>query len=252
MIHIFSAIECEASAFRHLVSDDLEIVITGIGKINAAFAVGRTFPNGLSRNDLKNDVVINIGTCGSKDHHGIFLVNKITDEATGRDYYPDVIRVSGLNEACLITSDNIVTDPAPGFLYDMEASAVFHAASRLISPDRIIFLKMVSDSGDAESVTKDDVIRLTESHIDTIESVIEQVRNGIGISYPSVNEKIYERLHATSSMKVQIDELIDFAASLGIDGITLFDEAEAGADLLTKNGAKEVIARVRDILTHLC
>lgn len=252
MIHVFSAIECEAAPLRHLVSDDLEIIITGIGKINAAFAVGRTFPNGLSRNDLKNDVVINIGTCGSKDLTGIFSVNKITDESSGRDYYPDMIRVSGLNEASLITSDKVVTDPEPGFLYDMEASAVYHTASRLISPDRIIFLKLVSDSGDAGSVTRDDVIRLTEDHMDTIESVIEQISRSISIIVPEDNENIYKRLHATSSMKVQIDELIDFARSLGIDGKKLFDEAEAGSDPLTKAGAKEVIARVRDVLTHLC
>jgi hypothetical protein len=250
MIHIFAAINCEVNALRHLVSDDLEIILTGIGKVNAAYAVGRTFPAGLTRQDLANDVVINIGTCGAKDMHGLFLVNKITDDATGKDYYPDMIRVSGLPEAPLITVDNVKTDPKPGVLYEMEASAIYQTCSKLISPDRIIFLKMVSDAGDVDGVTEEFVNSMVESHLPKIEELINNIRESIGTSAVKNNDDLYELLKASASMKVQIDELMRFADSLGVDGRKLFDEAGAG-EVTSRAEGKEVVARVRSILTHL-
>ena len=248
MIHIFAAINCEVNALRHLVSDDLEIILMGIGKVNAAYAVGRTFPSGLTRQDLANDVVINIGTCGSSDLHGLFAVNKITDDATGKDYYPDMLRVTGLPEAPLITVDYVKTDPKPGVLYEMEASAIYQTCSKLISPDRIIFLKMVSDAGDVDGVTEEFVNSMVESHLPKIEELINNIRESIGTKADKNNEDLYELLKASASMKVQIDELMRFAESLGVDGRKLFDEAGAG-EVTSRVIGKEVIARVREELT---
>lgn len=252
MIYVLAAIECEVSCLRSLVSDDLEIILTGIGKVNAAYTVGRLFPRGLTRNDLKEDFIINIGTCGSGDLHGLFIANKITDDATGKDYYPDIIRVSGLPEASLITVDNVKTDPALGVLYDMEASAIYQAAGKLISPDRMIFIKIVSDSGDVDGITEEYVNHLVESHLHEIKKIISNIREASRASTPEPgNEDLYELLHASASMKVQIDELMRYASSIGVDGRKLFDEAGAG-EVTSRAEAKEVTARVRDVLTHLC
>ena len=250
MIHIFAAIDCEVKALKHLVSDDLEIVLTGIGKVNAAFAVGRTFHHGLTRQDLSSDVIINIGTCGSKDLHGLFMVNKITDDATGRDYYPDILRVEGLNEASLITVDEVKTDPEPGYLYDMEGSAIYQAGSKLISPDRIIFLKMVSDKGDVSGVTEESVNALVESYVPQIEELIRKIREGISDTNSINNDYLYDLLKASATMKVQIDELMKYADSMVVEGRQLFDEAGA-REVTSRAGGKEVISRVRSILTHL-
>ena len=250
MIHIFAAIDCEVKALRHLVSDDLEIILTGIGKVNAAFAAGRTFPSDLTRQDLSSDVVINIGTCGSKDLHGLFLVNKITDDASGRDYYPDLLRTKGLPEAKLITVDIVKTDPEPGVLYDMEASAIYHACSKLISPDRMIFLKMVSDNGDVGGVTEESVNELVESFLPEIEALIKSINESIVTPSKDNNDRLYDLLKASASMKVQIDELMRFARSMGEDGNRVFDEAGA-CEITSRAGGKEVIARVRSVLTHL-
>ena len=250
MIHILAAIECEVSCLRDMVSDDLEIILTGIGKVNAAFACGRMFPMGLTRNDLKDDIVINIGICGARDLSGLFIVNKITDEATGRDFYPDIIRVSGIPEASLVTVDEVKTDPDPGVLYEMEASAIYQALSKLISPDRMIFLKVVSDSGYVNGITTEYVNDLIKSHLPEIKRIISSVREGTGKEASISNDDLYERLYASSSMRVQIDELIRYASSLGIDGRKLF--AEAGIDEVSSRASgKEVVARVRGILTHL-
>lgn len=250
MIHIFAAIDCEVKALKHLVSDDLEIVLTGIGKVNAAFAVGRTFHHGLTRQDLLSDMIINIGTCGSKDLHGLFMVNKITDDATGRDYYPDILRVEDLNEASLITVDEVKTDPEPGYLYDMEGSAIYQAGSKLISPDRIIFLKMVSDKGDVSGVTEESVNALVESYVPQIEELIRKIREEISDTNSINNDYLYDLLKASATMKVQIDELMKYAESMVVEGRQLFDEAGA-REVTSRAGGKEVISRVRSILTHL-
>ena len=250
MIHVFAAIDCEVRALRHLVSDDLEIVLTGIGKINAAFAAGRTFSSSLSRADLKDDVVINIGTAGSRDLTGLFIVNKITDETTGRDYYPDILRVSGLPEASLITVDQVKTDPDPGMLYDMEASAIYQSCSKIISPDRMIFLKMVSDNGDVTGVTEESVNKLVESYLPQIEQLINKIRESIISSSDMNNGDLYEILHASRTMEIQIDELMRFAGSMGLNGREIF--SGEGADEVTSRAeGKEVVARVRSFLTHL-
>ena len=251
MIYVFAAIECEVSPLRYLESDDLKIILTGIGKVNAAFSVGRTFPAGLTRNDLKDDVIVNIGICGAKDLNGLFLVNKITDEAAGKDYYPDMIRVTGFPEAPLITVDDTKTDPDDGFLYEMEASAIYQAAGRLISPDRMAFIKIVSDSGDTGGITRKYVSDLVSDNLRGIEDIIGQIRNSLkDSSIRPDNGAVYEKLHATASMRTQIDELISFASSMGQDGVNLF--MENAADVVSKKEGKEVITRVRSILTHLC
>jgi hypothetical protein len=249
MIYVFAAINCEVAPLRHLESDDLKIIQTGIGKVNVAFAVGRIFPEGHTRSDHRSDVIINIGTCGAKNLNGLFLINKITDEATDKDYYPDMLRVSGLKEAHLITVDKVKADPAPDTLYDMEASAVYMAGSRILSPDRMVFIKVVSDNGDVDDVTEKGVSNMMSEHLPVIESLIERIRAGMANPddtpcYDELNTK----LQSSASMKVQVSELMDFANSLGLDGNSLF--RKNGADQVnSRKEGKEVIARVRDELT---
>ncbi|MBP5181362.1 MAG: hypothetical protein J6127_08760 [Clostridiales bacterium] len=250
MIHIFTAIECEASPLRHLVNDDISLTVTGVGKVNAAFAVGRTFGPDKTRNDLLNDVVINVGICGSGNLEGMYLVNKITDNASQRDFYPDILRVFDIDEAPLITADDTVTDPADGVLYDMEGSGLFEAANKLISPDRIIILKIVSDKGDTERLTPAIISSLISKYVPDIERVISEVRSGLIAKPDESYDDLYELLHASASMTVQIDELMAFASSLGVDGRALFmEQIEASEDAkINKAKGKEIINRVRSIL----
>ena len=256
MIHVITAVNCEARPLKDLESDDLEIITGGVGKVNAAFAVGRVFPRPLTRADLLSDAVVNIGICCSKDKEGLFLVNKITDSTTGRDFYPDIIRVSGLPECSLISSDDTVTDPETGFLYDMEASSIFEASSKLISPDRIIVMKIVSDHGDTSELTSEKISDLIYGHIVEIRRAIDMLKESLqssGSSNKLCCDQLYSDLRATASMRVQIDELLRFSESLGIDGRELFEEAirNTGEEKLSKERSKEVILSVRHKLTSI-
>ncbi|MBR1797123.1 MAG: hypothetical protein IJ757_03820 [Clostridiales bacterium] len=253
MIYIFTALKCEGEPLRLFEKDDLKVIVTGVGKTNMAFALGRTFPEGSTRRSLVNDIVINIGCCCAKSLQGVYLINKITDQASSRDFYPDMLRVTGIKEAALITTDTLVTEPEEDVLYDMEASSFYETASRLLSPDRIITLKIVSDSGNTDGITTSYITSLVNDHIDQIGEVIAVLRSGMTEREDEADiELIYTMLHATEAMKVQLDELINYARLTDADINKLISEeinSICEDKELTKAQGKEVLKRVRDKLT---
>ena len=80
--------------------------------------------------------------------------NKITDAMSGRTFYPDMLYdlsscgLPSSSEKALVTVPRAVSSFGdPSSLYDMEASGIYQAASHVLSPHRVLFLKYVSDSG---------------------------------------------------------------------------------------------------------
>jgi hypothetical protein len=114
----------------------------------------------------------------------------------------------------------------------------------------MIFLKMVSDNGDVTGVTEESVNKLVESYLPQIEQLINKIRERIVSSSDMNNGDLYEILHASRTMEIQIDELMRFAGSMGLNGREIF--SGEGADEVTSRAeGKEVVARVRSFLTHL-
>lgn len=165
---------------------DVITVVSGTGRIAAAFAAAYTFaafPPG------KKDHLINYGCAGlitkgksfsagssekdlcsaGPDRAGteckqgsIFIINKIFEKATGRTYYPDMLVKTGFSELPVLTVDKVIKDADSlqefakaeeslcnndhgAFLVDMEASAVYQSGIHFFSPDRMHFIKAVSD-----------------------------------------------------------------------------------------------------------
>ena len=79
----------------------VRIILTGQGSVMAAAAVsGAASFFGIRA----EDAIINVGTCAGDYEPGqVFICNKITEEATGRTFYPDMILRSGLLERELVT-----------------------------------------------------------------------------------------------------------------------------------------------------
>lgn len=82
--------------------------------------------------------------------------NKITEQTTGRTFYPDVIYRHPFAEAEIVTQAvpyrgaNETQDPENGAgarLYDMEAAAVYQAGAYYFGPHQMTFLKVVTDHG---------------------------------------------------------------------------------------------------------
>ncbi|MFC9787851.1 nucleosidase [Rhodococcus sp. NPDC127528] len=154
-ILVVSATAAEAAH----VPSGFEVLVTGIGKVDAAVAVaealGRYPESGRPR-------VVNIGTAGAlHDHHsGLFvpsavLNHDISAEVLGSLGYPvrDRISIDGGDGSVLATGDMFVTDPAVradlaarADLVDMEGFAIAAACERMGAPCRIV--KHVSDRAD--------------------------------------------------------------------------------------------------------
>ena len=180
MVYIFCALYPEAapwiSAFRlkkvpeqtkfQTFTDGKEVclVITGIGKVAAATAVGSICTaNGVD----KSDVLVNIGICAKlsegtepkeqgkapgEERGSIYLCNKLLDEAAGKTFFPDVLVKHPFPEGSLLTGDHIYlkSDGKKDIvaeLYDMEAAGIYQAGVYFFGPEQMVFLKVVSDFG---------------------------------------------------------------------------------------------------------
>jgi hypothetical protein len=190
MVTVFCALYCEAEGIishyqlhkdngnpRFQVFEDLDrtirVVITGVGAIAAATAVGST----AERYSIgKEDMLLNFGVCaGANVPCGdLYLCSKLTELETGRTFYPDMLYRHPFGEAALVTGRSVwmgsreektllaevsglrsdaLKEPdgrlegLATVLYDMEAAAIYQAASYYVGPHRMQFLKLVSDRG---------------------------------------------------------------------------------------------------------
>ena len=110
MIHAFKLKKvCDNSKFQEFMNEESGIclVVTGVGCIPAAVAVSCV----CTKYEVKEeDFLVNIGTCASLEPVGsIFLCNKITDENTGRTFYPDILFKHPFMECEVYTYGKIVS-----------------------------------------------------------------------------------------------------------------------------------------------
>lgn len=230
MIHIFSALHCEAQPiiqhfkltelkqfdlFRVYQSKDKEIslTITGVGKLNAAAAISY---HHACLNTTGSDIWLNIGVAGHADIPvgEIRLVNKITDEHDNISWYPQIIFKSPCASTNLITLDKPSTEYQDA-LYDMEASAFYQMAIRLGSAELIHCLKIISDNTEhsTSAVNADKVKTMVAARLQTIEKLIHCLRplstevSSI-ISEPEHYQYVIEKWHFTQSEKIQLLRLL--------------------------------------------
>jgi nucleoside phosphorylase len=230
MIHLFCALACEAqpiiqnfkltelkqfNLFRLYQSKDKEInlTITGIGKLNAASAVSYHYA---SLNTIASDIWLNIGVAGNKNIAigEIRLANKITDEQTKACWYPQIIFKVPCDSISLTTLD----DPSTNYkddLFDMEASGFYQMAIRLGTAELIHCIKIISDNTEqpTSTVNADKVKKMISAKMKIIEQTIEQLKplslelNTV-ISEPAHYSNFIKLWHFTQSEKTQLSCLL--------------------------------------------
>ena len=128
---------------------DTCLVVSGTGKVKSAIATTYALANVESP---KNTLAINFGLCGCRDTERplgeLVFINKITDAATRRDFYPEIILKHNLREASLTTFDNQVLkgrETLSSDMVDMEASGFFPSATAFIPLENVYCLKLISD-----------------------------------------------------------------------------------------------------------
>lgn len=230
MIHIFSALPCEAqpliqhfklsdlkefNLFRIYQSKDktISLTISGVGKLNMAAAVSYQHA---CLNTSTSDIWLNIGVAG---HAAIplgevRLVNKITDEHDNATWYPQIIFNSPCKSTNLITLDNPSTDYQDA-LFDMEASAFYQMAIRLGTVEMIHCLKIVSDNTEqnTDTVNADSVKKMITEQVQTIEKLINCL-NPLSAEIDSITSEheyyqcFIEKWHFTKSESIQLSRLM--------------------------------------------
>lgn len=234
-------------------SAGIRLVVTGVGEIAAAAATAAV----CARDGADAaDFLINIGCCAAANAGAdsgcepadrdtdsgygaayaaqigdLYVCHKITEQATGKTFYPDILYRHPWKERELVTGmQPLQRAAAHGALYDMEAAAVYQAGIRFFSPDRMSFLKVVSDSGVAgqERMTAETLAGLLEQHVKAVAAFLanlwkaadeeEALRSG-GILQEdeAVLEQIFAALHCSQTMRASARQYITYAALTGYD-----------------------------------
>ena len=231
----------------------IRLVVTGVGEIAAAAVVAAVCAqDGADAADF----LINIGCCaaanagadsgcetvdsGMDSGYGaahaaqigdLYVCHKITEQATGKTFYPDILYRHPWKERDLVAGmQPLQRAAAHGALYDMEAAAVYQAGIRFFSPDRMLFLKVVSDFGIAgqERMTAEALTGLLEQHVKEVVAFLTNLReaadeeetlrnDGILQEDETVLERLFAALHCSQTMRASARQYITYAALTGYD-----------------------------------
>lgn len=252
MIYIFTALYYEAQIFiqkYNLIKNQertwfqefysetagIRLAITGVGELAAAAVVSSVCS---LYKPAPNDFLLNIGLCAHTAHHnGIFLCNKIIEQATGKTFYPDMLYRHNFLEGTIVTGMQLWEDKAyyiPAIMYDMEAAAVYQTGIHFFSPHQMVFLKIVSDKGSAKEVSKEQAVLLMEQYKNHIFDYIKQLsviakdQHSFQNLQSEKNEKIVEAfcadIHCSKAMKDAIKQYIHYLTLSNIDYISIIQD----------------------------
>lgn len=196
------------------------LIVTGAGTVSAALSVSEALTLSPPKDE---DLLLNIGLCAAPEGAATlgeaFFIHKITEAATGRDYYPDMMFSSAYPEASLMTVPTICKSPV--CLTDMEASAVYQAGRAFFSPDRMLFYKIVSDFGASngeseETFTPDKLTALLTPHIKPIlkeASAYASTLTGEALLSEdelSMTRELLLRIDASATMEAELRQLVRY------------------------------------------
>lgn len=252
MIYIFTALYCEAQPiinrldmvpdggypFGGFVDDKkgIRLIITGVGKTNAAAAVAYCCARyGVDAGDF----IINIGTCaGSRNREGAYLINKVTDDDTKRDYYPDMLYATGLRESAVTTVSDTATEETTAvadMLWEMEASGFCDSARLFLPPHKVVLIKVVSDNGaDNKKAISDELLRDTiEGSIDDILRVLEvymKIKPGVRPEMPDTSG-LEEEFRCSQTMGSDLGKLMIYCRNSGRDHERILEDMRSSGIL---------------------
>ena len=247
MIYIFSAFYAEAKniidhyglkkekspemvRFDVFANESIRLVITGVGEINAAAAVSNI---GGAYGISPDDEILNVG-CGagfSSDicMGSIFLGNKLTEQMTGRTFYPDMLMKANFRECEIVTVGRVLNEGCDSVVYDMEAAAVYQAAAFFVGPHRMHFIKLVSDAG--ERIDQSKITELFALQEDKICGYIDRLLSACADKAPMDDtqsswnmDRLICDMRCSKVMGDQLAQLIKYCRLSGIDYKAVLDE----------------------------
>lgn len=190
-MHLVVALDSEARPIIHALGlkartprgvfpvylhDDVSLVVSGIGKVNAAAAT--TYLH-LVTGEQADEGWLNVGVAGHANQPigtGA-MAARITDAATRCQWHPSPICNERLNAWELITVDRAEHDYNDAAMYDMEGSGYYATAQRFSTAELVQCYKVISDNREAPAhrVTVKSVQRLITDHLEAIRAVIQRI-----------------------------------------------------------------------------
>ena len=222
-IFIYTALPCEAKPlvdhfglkkelavqpFAVYLNNDICLTVTGLGK--SAMAAGVAYTQALFAK-VEYPVMLNIGIAGHKDHAvgDLFLIDKIIDVDSQKNYYPSLIFTPACLTGSIQTSSKPQLDYDPLHLCDMEASAFYETAVRFASSELTLCLKVISDNqlSPVENIQPKQVAALIAAHLATVESLLVRITAlavPVTVPEPSLFKHLIQRYRFTVNEQMQL------------------------------------------------
>lgn len=235
-------------------NDEFSLIITGSGPLNAA--IGLTYLLS-SKNIHSNDLIINVGICGSTLSSlpigTAHMIHKIKDHSTNMTYYPDILFTHPFPESSIETSAQIVNNEnRPDFseaLIDMEAAAIYRTSSFFIQPHQVQFFKIVSDYLSSDRLTAEDVSGFILPYVEQLCSLAREIvvalpKDESPFTQEEIRliEQFKEQLHLSVSMQTKLDQVLLYCKNNGQSVNSLINTFYASHDIseikLKKEGKK--------------
>jgi len=215
---------------------NIKLVITGAGMVAAATAVGSILAHD---NNKEYSTLINFGSCAGKGEIGeTYVCNKIIDSISGHAFYPDILYRHDYPEKYIVTETGILKNGLGNLyqdgLHDMEASAIYQAGSHFLSPHKMSFMKVISDSGQGEKIHVKELKKTIEMgmkhflnylmrwiEIDIQENIQVNRKEQI---YEQEFEQLCQQLHCSEAMRRTIKQYIKYWSLAGVDYKMLFQQ----------------------------
>lgn len=235
--------------------ENCRLLVTGSGMMAAATSVARHFSLYPA---APKDIVINLSIAGyvpedtsvafrnsgciqNPNYGNLFLVTKITEQMTGRTFYPDILYKNEFHKLPLTTVATPCSNAslfAPNSLVDMEASALYQALLPHVSPERMFFFKVVSDvlgsEYDTQGITAEQTYNLITTHVSKISSFAEHLSDVLSAAFFRNNafteeelaliQQIYAILPLTESTHREVQRLFRYVKLTGTDLAPLLQE----------------------------
>ena len=190
-------------------SQPIELVVTGIGALAMATAVGWVG----AQTHSSQRIWLNVGTAGHAERKlgESVLVHGVGDEVLQRSHYPALVaKWNGSTDAVLSVSAPSTEYPG-GAAVDMEAYAFFNSALRFSDSELVQSIKVISDNEES-GIEHLDAVKLTEfisQSMGSIKAYIEEllliVPNVFNVNFDI--DRVLQ-LRGTHSQRLQVQELI--------------------------------------------
>ena len=220
MLHFVVALQAEAKslidhfslrrrtggAFPVYVNENIALTVSGIGKVAAAAATGYLHAQTGNR---RCAAWLNIGIAG----HGRraigdgVLIHKITDQITGRSWYPPLTFELPCASGDLISVDEPETEYRENGFYDMEAAGFYATACRFTTAELVHCYKIVSDNlvTSTEQISGKTVQTLVEQRLDTIDVLVQALR-ALGARLAELQSDPYELVRLLGHWRFTVSE----------------------------------------------